>query len=107
MARYVWKDGTFRDKRTGEEMALPYAGQIVAPRVISDLPMYISPVTRKPVEGRAARREDLKRSGCREVDPSEYKPVYRSKKMAERMGALDRWDPGAGKREMKYTGFLK
>lgn len=48
------------------------------PYIRSDLPAYISPVTRKPIEGRAARREDLARSGCREVDPSEYKPVYKN-----------------------------
>ena len=48
------------------------------PYVRGDLPTYISPVTGKPIEGRAARREDLARSGCREVDPSEYKPVYKN-----------------------------
>ena len=39
---------------------------------------YVSPVTGKVIEGRAARREDLARTGCREVDPSEYKPVYKN-----------------------------
>jgi len=48
------------------------------PYVRGDLPAYKSPVTGKVIEGRAARREDLARSGCREVDPSEYKPVYRN-----------------------------
>lgn len=43
-----------------------------APSIHSDLPGYISPVGNGWVEGRSARREDLKRSGCREVDPSEY-----------------------------------
>lgn len=37
--------------------------------VWTDLPGYESPVTGAWVEGRAQRREDLKRSGCREYDP--------------------------------------
>lgn len=36
-----------------------------APMVMPDLPGYVSPVTEKWIEGRAARREDLKRTGCR------------------------------------------
>ncbi len=55
-----------------------------APMVMGDLPEYISPVTGKPVDGRVARREDLKRSGCREVDPSEFKPKYRSEKLRKK-----------------------
>ena len=47
------------------------------PFVWSDLPGYVSPVSDvgapKWVEGRAARREDLARTNCREVDPSEFK----------------------------------
>lgn len=38
---------------------------IVAPAVAADLPGYESPVTGKWVEGKSARREDLRRSGCR------------------------------------------
>lgn len=38
---------------------------IVAPAVATDLPGYESPTTGKWIEGRAARREDLRRSGCR------------------------------------------
>ena len=48
------------------------------PYVRGDLKPYRSPVTGKVIEGRVARREDLARSGCREVDPSEYKPVYKN-----------------------------
>jgi hypothetical protein len=42
--------------------------------VQADLKPYRSPVTRKVVDGRRERREDLKRTGSREVDPSEWKP---------------------------------
>ena len=47
------------------------ASDMPMPYVRGDLKPYRSPVTGKMVEGRSARREDLARSGCREVDPSE------------------------------------
>ena len=56
------------------------------PYIRGDLPPYRSPVTGKLIEGRAARREDLARSGCREVDPSEYKPVYRNYEFCQKRG---------------------
>lgn len=55
-------------------------------RFICDLPEYISPITRRPVDGRAARREELKRNGCREVDPSEFKVEYQNKRFIEKHG---------------------
>lgn len=42
--------------------------------VMSDLPGYRSPLGTGWIEGRAARREDLKRGNCREVDPGEWSP---------------------------------
>jgi hypothetical protein len=54
------------------------ASSLPMPYIRGDIPAYVSPVTGKIVEGRAARRDDLARAGCREVDPSEYKPVYRN-----------------------------
>ena len=47
-----------------------------APTVLTDIPGYQSPVTGKYIEGRVARREDLKRTGCREIDPQEFTPTY-------------------------------
>jgi hypothetical protein len=46
------------------------------PRVFiwSDLKAYKSPLGTGVIEGRAARREDMKRGNCCEVDPSEYTP---------------------------------
>lgn len=44
---------------------------IVPPAVIADLPGYKSPVTGKWVEGRASRREDLRRAGCRPYENRE------------------------------------
>lgn len=42
------------------------------PNIMRDLPAYMSPLgDRKVIEGRAARREHMKRNNVREVDPSE------------------------------------
>lgn len=79
MTTYVIRDGALIDKRTGQLLDIEDCA-ICAPIVVSDLPEYISPVTRRPVDGRAARREDLKRANCREVDPSEYRPTYISER---------------------------
>lgn len=78
MASYAWKDGRFVDKKTGEPMLSDKerkSKKICLPYIRSDLPGYVSPVTGKWIEGRAARREDLARTGCREVDPSEGKHI--------------------------------
>lgn len=37
----------------------------IAPQVFGDLPGYESPASGKWIEGRRARREDFKRTGCR------------------------------------------
>lgn len=58
----------------------------VFPNIMRDTPEYLSPVTHRPVDGRAARREDLKRAECREVDPSEWRPVAHDESFAARHG---------------------
>lgn len=45
--------------------------QVSAPRIVTDYPGYVSPVTGRWVEGRAAHREDLAVSGCRILEPGE------------------------------------
>lgn len=106
MVRYIWRGEGWVDRATGLPMETHGDG-IVTPTIWSDLPAYISPVTRKPIEGRSARREDLARSGSRPVDPSEYKPVYHNKKYAESAGG--EWQPrvrpdlGEGYKRLKPT----
>lgn len=72
-----------------------------APMVVPDLPGYVSPVTGIWVEGRKARREDLKRTGSRpwEGIESERKEVARQHAYAEQKAdvQLDR-----GVREVYY-----
>lgn len=60
--RYVWRDGDFVrvEKKTRS-----------APQIMPDLPGYMSPLGDGYIEGRAARRESMKRNHVREVDPSE------------------------------------
>lgn len=55
----------------------------------ADLPEYISPITGRPVDGRAERREEMKRHGCREVDTSEFKPVYRNERFMKKRGFVN------------------
>lgn len=83
--RYVWKDGAWRDKTTGKPMKAKGNG-ISTPMIQSDLPAYFSVASMKMVDGRRARREDLKRTGCREVDPSEGPKTCRTEKWARRLG---------------------
>ena len=59
--------------------------------VIGDLPAYKSPLGTGVIEGRSARREDMKRGDCREVDPSErIDPTPKSEALAaQERAALD------------------
>lgn len=82
-------DGSWLNKATGKPMETEEG--VFLPLIQRDMASYISPVTGKPVDGRRARREDLKRSGCREVDPSEFKPTYESKARAE--ANKGEWEP--------------
>lgn len=74
--RYVYRDGEWRD-RDGNAMEVP--SRIVRPHVSSDIPAYKSPLGTGWIDGRRARREDLKRNNCREVDPSEHRVEYRGR----------------------------
>jgi hypothetical protein len=64
--RYVFRSGQWVPR---DEAPPRNAG----PFVLSDIPAYKSPLGTGWVEGRTARREELKRSNCREVDPSEWR----------------------------------
>ena len=77
--RYVWKDGHFVHRSTGEPMLPTGERRIACPSIMPDLPAYASPLGDGMIEGRSARREHLKRNGCREVEPGEFRPSYQSK----------------------------
>lgn len=85
--------GQLRNKRTGE--LVPDDNRpIGAPQLVRDYAAYQSPVGTGMVEGRAAHREDLARSGCRllevgePVEPSgkPFRPVYKNPSFARKRG---------------------
>ena len=55
----------------------------------ADLPAYESPIDGRIIEGRAQRREDLKRNGCREYDPGMKQDAKRNHQ--ENNAQLDRF----------------
>ena len=68
-------------------------GQPQSAALWADLPPYKSPLGTGTIEGRSARREDLKRANCREVDPSEFKAVYRNPEFCAKHGLPLGGDP--------------
>lgn len=75
----------------GRLVEIPYDRDIprepnAFPYIRGDLKPYFCVGEQKWIEGRAERRESLARQGCREVDPSEYKPVATSAENARKYG---------------------
>ena len=58
------------DERLGRCVEIPIDERedVKAPHIWRDIPAYQSPIDGRVISGRAARREDLKRSGCVEYD---------------------------------------
>ncbi|HCE07466.1 MAG TPA: hypothetical protein DEQ40_02475 [Oxalobacteraceae bacterium] len=65
---------------------------IVPPAVAPDLPGYASPVTGKWIEGRSARREDLRRTGCRPYEDGEREEYNRQAAYAEKKDDAERYE---------------
>lgn len=83
MARYVYSDGRLVDKDTGVPMPHGKWNSVQAPQVMRDIKPYRSPIDGRWIDGKRERREDLKRNGCREVDPGEWSGEYRKDKYRE------------------------
>jgi hypothetical protein len=64
--KYYWSKET---RKWVEKPDLPPQPRI---HIWGDLPAYKSPLGTGVIEGRAARREDMRRGNCREIDPSEF-----------------------------------
>jgi hypothetical protein len=87
MSVFVWRDGKLVDRDTAPPLAVGKRSNLAMPYAVGDIKEYISPAGTGPITSRSHRREDLKKSGCREVDPSEGpKEPYRDKKYAKRFG---------------------
>lgn len=85
---YVWRDGQFVNKQTGEPM-VDRSGPVAAPMVVSDTPGYRSPIDGSWIEGRRARRYDLEKNGCVEYDPDTSKRTpgeFKNQRFVEKYG---------------------
>ena len=73
--------------RDGKAMEKPFAGQVVMPAVMSDIPEYTSPIDGKVITSRSQRREDLARNNCVDARdlPSPFKG-FRNKSFTEKRG---------------------
>lgn len=56
---------------------------ISVPMVAVDYPAYESPVTGRRIEGKRAHLEELKRTGCRLLEPGEKQDIDRKRKAAD------------------------
>lgn len=88
MTCYVRRNGQWVDKATGEPMDVP--DTIAAPLIIPDIPAYMSPMGSGLIDGRKARREDMKRHNVREVAPDEWKPSEKYLEKRDRQSFNDR-----------------
>lgn len=78
------------------EYVEPVRSDLPLPYVVSDIPAYVSPLGDGVIDGRYARREHMKRTNTREVDPSEFKTTsdqFKATK-AEKQAAADAWRAG-------------
>lgn len=69
-------------------MDKPFAGAIVMPTIISDIPEYRSPIDGRLITSRSERRDDLKRNNCVEWEPSlsPTKGKFKNKRFCEKRG---------------------
>ena len=72
------------------EDVTPESRRVDAPFVWDDLPGYDSPVTGEWIEGRRARREDLKRTGCRPYEGREQEAKEAAKVQARHAEQTER-----------------
>lgn len=72
MTKYYWRNGRHEDAY-GNPMPLPHKGAICAPFLVKPMPEYSSPIDGRPITTRHERREDMKRNGCVEYEPSMVK----------------------------------
>lgn len=81
----VWRNGQWVDKKTGEPTPKKSDG-VVSVTIWPDIPDYQSPVTGDVISGRAARKEDLKKHGCIEIDPPKEPRGFKNPRFAKKYG---------------------
>lgn len=93
--RYLFdRDGNLVERKSGEVLSAP--DRVASPQIMRDV-AYKSPLSGKPVTSRSQRREEMKIHQVREVDPSEYRPTYRTRKYAVRQRGEHNPDAGRPK----------
>ncbi len=60
--RYVWRNGCFRDKQTGEPMRVEHPNAICMPMIQSDITPYKSPLGNHWIGGRREQRYELEKN---------------------------------------------
>lgn len=70
MAKFVFRNGHFRDPETNERMPVPDRKGLATPMVTPAMPEYTSPIDGRLITTRHERREDLKRNNCVPYEPS-------------------------------------
>lgn len=90
MTKYVKRNGQWVSSSTGEPMLTDAerGAPLAMPTVVSDIPAYASPIDGRMITSRSERRDDLKRSGCVEYEPSlsPTKGKIRNKAFAAKRG---------------------
>ena len=92
---YVYRNGAFINKRTGEPMVVPPRDGVCCPRVHSDIAEYRSPIDGTLIGSRSTRRYDLEKNGCIEMDPPKKHRGYRNARFAAKHGLKLREDVAA------------
>ncbi|MEC9266718.1 MAG: hypothetical protein VX464_11715 [Pseudomonadota bacterium] len=79
---YVWHDGRlipaalfYAQKHEKHSKRAPFS----TPGIAGDYETYDCPITGQPIEGRAAHRENLKKHGCRLLEPGETREASRKR----------------------------
>jgi hypothetical protein len=90
MAKYVKRGGQWVHHSTGAPFLTDAerSRPIGCPTIISDIPEYASPIDGRMITSRSERRDDLRRNGCVEYEPSlsPTKGKIRNKAFAAKRG---------------------
>lgn len=79
----LWIETYVMEDESKKPVPVVHVKRAAGYEIMPDLPEYESPISGRPISGRVARREDLKKNNCREVDPSESRHL--KEKRAEKL----------------------
>ena len=90
MTTYTFKNGTWYDKKTGEEKE-PESKPFIPGKIhlTKDIEGYSCPVTGKWIDGRKAHRDNLARHGCRIMEKGEKEDFNKRRADADKQMERD------------------